>query len=85
MSPETIEGVCRGDATVTERLISADSHMCEPPNLWTERIDARFRDRAPCIVKQEVRPTQVTHTQRVRQRQRPRPHALFHAARHDGV
>ena len=24
--------------------------MCEPPNLWSERIDRRFRDRAPRIV-----------------------------------
>lgn len=36
---------------MSELLISADSHMCEPPDLWTERIDARFRDRAPRIVK----------------------------------
>lgn len=32
-------------------IISADSHMCEPPHLWVERIDRRFRDRAPRIVK----------------------------------
>jgi predicted TIM-barrel fold metal-dependent hydrolase len=31
------------------RLLSADSHVVEPPDLWTERIDARFRDRAPRI------------------------------------
>ena len=39
-------------ATVTEytgRLISADSHVVEPADLWTTRIDARFRDRAPRI------------------------------------
>ena len=34
-----------------EQMISADSHMCEPPDLWTERIDAAFRERAPRIVK----------------------------------
>ena len=34
----------------SEVLVSADSHMCEPPNLWTERIDRSFRDRAPRIV-----------------------------------
>ncbi len=33
-----------------EPLISADSHMCEPPQLWTERIDRTYRDRAPRIV-----------------------------------
>lgn len=35
---------------MTERLISADSHMCEPPNLWTERIERRFRERAPRVI-----------------------------------
>ena len=29
------------------RLISADSHFVEPPTMWAERIDAKFRDRAP--------------------------------------
>ena len=33
------------------RLISADSHMCEPPNLWVDRIDQKYRDRAPRTVK----------------------------------
>lgn len=28
-------------------LISADSHMCEPPDMWAERIDKQYRDRAP--------------------------------------
>ena len=32
-------------------IMDADAHMCEPPNLWVERIDQRFRDRAPRIVK----------------------------------
>src|SRR3954471_71101 len=36
---------------VPYKIISADSHMCEPPDLWVERIDRRFRDRAPRIVK----------------------------------
>jgi len=31
------------------RLISADSHVNEPPGLWAERVPARFRDRAPRI------------------------------------
>ncbi len=35
----------------TQPIIDADAHMCEPPNLWVERIDRRFRDRAPRIVK----------------------------------
>jgi len=33
------------------RLISADSHFVEPPAMWAERMDSRFRDRAPHTVK----------------------------------
>jgi predicted TIM-barrel fold metal-dependent hydrolase len=32
------------------KLISADSHVNEPADLWTERIDSEFRDRAPRVV-----------------------------------
>lgn len=28
-------------------IISSDSHVFEPPDLWTARIDARYKDRAP--------------------------------------
>jgi predicted TIM-barrel fold metal-dependent hydrolase len=28
-------------------ILSSDSHVFEPPDLWTKRIDAPFRDRAP--------------------------------------
>ena len=34
-----------------ERLISADSHIVEPPDLWQTRIDSKFRDRAPRVVR----------------------------------
>lgn len=33
------------------RIVSADSHMCEPPDLWTTRLDQKYRDRAPHTVK----------------------------------
>ena len=33
-------------------VLSADSHVVEPADLWTKRIDVRFRDRAPRVVKQ---------------------------------
>src|SRR5919198_6392252 len=33
------------------RIISGDSHFVEPPNMWAERIDKKFRDRAPRTVK----------------------------------
>ena len=29
------------------KLISADSHIIEPPDLYTNRIEPRYRDRAP--------------------------------------
>src|SRR5437763_15878364 len=31
------------------RLISADSHVNEPPDLWTSRVPPKLRDRAPRI------------------------------------
>ena len=30
-------------------VLSSDSHVLEPPDLWQTRIDAAFRDRAPRI------------------------------------
>ena len=33
-----------------EKLISSDSHIVEPPDLWEKRIDPKFRDRAPRLV-----------------------------------
>jgi predicted TIM-barrel fold metal-dependent hydrolase len=32
-------------------ILSSDSHVFEPPDLWTTRIDAPFRDRAPRMVR----------------------------------
>ena len=32
-------------------MISADSHVIEPRNLWVERVDKAFRDRAPRVVQ----------------------------------
>jgi predicted TIM-barrel fold metal-dependent hydrolase len=34
-------------------LISADSHVVEPPDLWTRRVPARLRARAPRMVRLE--------------------------------
>ncbi len=33
------------------KLMSADSHVNEPGDLWTERIDKQLRDRAPRVVE----------------------------------
>lgn len=35
-------------------LISSDSHVVEPPDLWTSRIAPQFRDRAPRLVKEDT-------------------------------
>jgi predicted TIM-barrel fold metal-dependent hydrolase len=32
-------------------ILSSDSHVFEPPDLWAKRIDAAFRHRAPRIVR----------------------------------
>jgi len=32
------------------KMISSDSHIVEPPDLWTERMDRAFKDRAPRVV-----------------------------------
>ena len=32
-------------------VISADSHFVEPPKMWGERLDKKFRDRAPHTVR----------------------------------
>ncbi len=34
------------------RIISSDSHVFEPADLWTRRVEARFRDRAPHWVRE---------------------------------
>ena len=35
------------------RVISADSHMMEPADLWETRLDSKFRERSPKVVKSE--------------------------------
>jgi hypothetical protein len=36
------------------KIISADSHFVEPPAMWGERIDHKFRDRAPHTERKTV-------------------------------
>ena len=38
------------------RVVSADSHVMEPADLWVDGLEKRFRDRAPRVVKQEKGP-----------------------------
>src|SRR6201996_5281432 len=35
------------------KLISADSHVIEPPDIWTSRLPAKYQDRAPKQIRGE--------------------------------
>jgi len=34
-------------------IVSADSHIIEPPDLWTQRIEPKYRERAPRVVRED--------------------------------
>jgi len=34
------------------KLISSVSHIVEPPGLWMDRMDRRFRDRGPRVISE---------------------------------
>jgi hypothetical protein len=36
------------------KVISADSHIVEPPDMYTSRIEPRFRERAPRIERHKT-------------------------------
>lgn len=36
------------------KLISADSHIVEPPDMYTGRMEPRFRDRAPRMERRKT-------------------------------
>ena len=38
---------------IKHRMISSDNHVFEPPDLWTSRIEPKFRDRAPRVVRKD--------------------------------
>ena len=58
------------------KLISADSHFVEPPKMWAERLDRRFRDRAPHAVRLEGKPAEYFVCEDVA----PAPVAAFFSA-----
>ena len=35
---------------MVSQVLSADSHVLEPPDLWTMRMQGKFRDRAPHLI-----------------------------------
>ena len=42
-----IVGVVREQPLPDPMILSSDSHVFEPPDLWTQRIDDAFKSRAP--------------------------------------
>ena len=36
-----------------EKMISADCHIVEPPDLWTSRIDKEYLERAPRLIRED--------------------------------
>ena len=38
---------------VAHKIVSADSHMTEPADLWVQRLDKKYRDNAPRVIKNE--------------------------------
>ncbi len=39
--------------TMLEKVISADSHVIEPPDVWSARLTGKFRDAAPKLVSDD--------------------------------
>ena len=35
------------------KVISSDNHIFEPPDLWTSRVETKYRDRAPQVVRMD--------------------------------
>jgi predicted TIM-barrel fold metal-dependent hydrolase len=38
------------------RVVSADSHVMEPADLWSARLDKKFRERSPHVIKNPKKP-----------------------------
>src|SRR5205823_999197 len=49
---ERVAGVA--DVTQDYKVIDADTHLNEDPNLWTSRAPARFKDRVPHLRRVET-------------------------------
>ncbi len=46
---DTIAGADGASSELPKNMVSADSHITEPPNCYIDRIDPKYRDRAPRI------------------------------------
>jgi predicted TIM-barrel fold metal-dependent hydrolase len=45
----------KGDPMEIPRIISVDDHVVEPPDLWTERLPEKYRDRGPRVVRERAK------------------------------
>ena len=36
------------------KVVSSDSHVVEPPDVWIERMPSKFKDKAPRVVREET-------------------------------
>ncbi|CAI7974805.1 MULTISPECIES: amidohydrolase family protein [unclassified Parafrankia] len=48
-----------------ELIIDADSHITEPPDVWTARVPAKYREDVPHVVRQGTADTWVLHGERL--------------------
>ena len=48
IGPGSVHGTPKTDE---QRLISADDHVLEPPDIWTDRVSRRYREVAPRMVR----------------------------------
>jgi uncharacterized protein len=42
-----------GNRSTVNRVIDADSHVLEPPDMWRQYLEREFRDKAPYFIKDE--------------------------------
>ncbi|HSE85788.1 MAG TPA: hypothetical protein VLJ79_06190 [Candidatus Binatia bacterium] len=42
-----------GHRSTVNRVIDADSHVLEPPDMWAQYLEPEFRDKAPYFIKDE--------------------------------
>ena len=47
------------------RILSSDNHVVEPPDLWTDRVQPKFKDRSPQMVRQDDGDWWICDEQRV--------------------
>src|ERR1700722_6852980 len=48
-----VEAVMSADLLSTDSLIDTDSHLCEPPDLWTSRMPSKWHDVQPRVITDE--------------------------------